>query len=102
MPVRVFMGDERLGDDLSRVRRRAEEAGRDPASLQITLVDTSGAMGGKRSREAFLDRLPTGQALELFARLGVRRLNLGPPVHDRDFFLWAMDRLAELNETVRA
>jgi probable F420-dependent oxidoreductase len=102
MPVRVFMGDEKLGSDIARVRQRAEEAGRNPADIQITLVDTSGAMSGKRSQDAFLRRMPTRKDLELFASLGIRRLSLGPPVHDRDFFLWALDQFADLIEPAAA
>ena len=102
IPVRVFMGDDKLVADVQHVRRQVEEAGRDPEQLKITVVDTSGAMGGKRSREAFVAHLPSRETLETYRTLGIHRLNLGAPVHDRSFYLWSLDRLAELQETLVA
>jgi probable F420-dependent oxidoreductase len=96
IPVRAFAG-EQLGDDIARVRSAAEAAGRDPDSIQMTVVDPEGSTAGKRSREAFLAHAPQPADLERYARLGIRRLNLGAPVQDIDILRWALDEIAAVH-----
>jgi len=99
MPVRVFEAG-RLPEAVNAVRARAEEKGRDPMSIAITIVDGEGGMGGKRGREEFAARMPTAEALHEYVDLGVKRLSLTAPVQDRDFMLWAFDQIAELRDRV--
>ncbi|WP_432842558.1 TIGR03619 family F420-dependent LLM class oxidoreductase [Dactylosporangium sp. CA-092794] len=99
IPVRAFLGDS-LGGKIAELRRTAEAAGRDPDTIAISLVDSEGAMGGKKSREEFAARLPGKDALQRYAELGVGRVILGAPTTDLDFYLWAVDRLAELRDSL--
>lgn len=99
IPVRAFMGD-RMAENLADLRARATEAGRDPASIAISVVDPEGAQGAKRSREVFEARMITEEALDTYEELGVERVILGLPTTDFDFFRWAADKVAQLNERI--
>jgi len=101
IPVRAFVGD-RLGEHIGELHRTAVEAGRDPATIQISLVDSEGAMGGKKSREEFAARLPRKEDLQRYAETGVSRVILGAPATDLDFYNWSLDRLAELRDSLAA
>ena len=97
MPVRVFEAG-RMPEAIGEVRHRAEERGRDPESIAITVVDGEGGMGGKRGKEEFLSRMPTPEVLDEYLELGIKRLSLTAPVHDRDFMLWAFDQFVDMRE----
>lgn len=99
IPVRAFMGD-RMAENLADLRARATKAGRDPATIAISVVDPEGAQGGKRSRDEFEARMVTEEALATYEELGVERVILGLPTTDFDFFRWAADKTAQLNERI--
>lgn len=98
IPVRVFSGDEMLASDIARVRQHAEEMGRDPATIAITLVEAEPGFRGKRSRDAFLESLPKPEQLAAYAELGIRRLTLGLPIPDIDSMLWGFDQIVRLRD----
>jgi probable F420-dependent oxidoreductase len=82
-------GGERYGDPLQylpRFRQMAEEAGRDPRSLQVTL-------GGAPEDPDLLKR---------YRDLGVARVNFPVPPAKADEVLPVLDRLAKLLQQVRA
>lgn len=93
MPVRAFVGD-RLGEAMKRVRAAWQEAGRDLDAFQVNVVDPEGGWRGKKSREAFLEAIPTRAELEIYEELGVGRLILGVPQTDLDTYMWSIDALA--------
>ncbi|MDQ7903735.1 LLM class F420-dependent oxidoreductase [Phytohabitans sp. ZYX-F-186] len=99
IPVRAFVGD-RLTEHVAELRRTAVEAGRDPDTIQISLVDSEGAMGGKKSRDEFTARLPGKETLQRYAEAGVGRVILGAPTTDLDFYRWSLDRLAALRDSL--
>jgi probable F420-dependent oxidoreductase len=99
IPVRGFM-NESLADDLAKLRRFATEAGRDPDSIEITLVNPEGAMGGKRSREEFTKRLPPADLIKSYEELGISRCTFGVPMAEMDFLQWSLDQVADLQQRV--
>jgi probable F420-dependent oxidoreductase len=99
IPVQGFMQD-RLAEDIAKLRRIATEMGRDPDTIPITLVNPEGAMGGKKSQEAFAARLPAADTVKGYEELGISRATFGVPMSSRDFFLWSIDQVAALQEKV--
>jgi hypothetical protein len=99
IPVLGFMNTS-VADDIARLHRVAEEAGRDPQSIEITLVNSEGAMRGKKSREDFLAVLPSVDAIKGYEELGISRATIGIPMTNMDTILWSIDQVAVLQETV--
>ena len=99
IPVRGFMNAD-LADDIARLRKTADESGRDPDSIEITLVNPEGAMGGKKSREEFTKRLPTADTVKAYAEAGVSRATFGVPMTGMDFIRWSLDQVAGLQAEV--
>jgi probable F420-dependent oxidoreductase len=95
MPIRTMMSFERLAAEIAEVRRLAEEAGRDPLSIEISLLDPDGAMGGKKSLEAFEKRLPSGDLLERYKEIGVDRCIYAVPERDPGLLQATIELLAE-------
>lgn len=97
MPLTV-MSTGSLKDEISSLRRRAEEAGRDPDTVGVSLImaPTAGFVGDERDLHEFLAGLPTPGDLEDFASLGVQRLILAPPVSDMRIAGAALDAAREL------
>jgi Luciferase-like monooxygenase len=99
IPIVEFAGN-RLGEHLERLRIMSKEAGRDPETIEITLVNSEGAMGGKKSREEYIKRLPSADTIKGYEELGISRATLGIPMMDMDWIEWALDRVAELQGKV--
>lgn len=99
IPVRGFMHED-LAGDIARLHKVAAEAGRDPQSIEISLVNPEGGMGGKRSREEFTKRLPAADTIKAYAEMGVSRATFGVPMVDWDFHQWALDQVAALQDEV--
>jgi probable F420-dependent oxidoreductase len=99
IPVLGFMNTS-VADDIARLHRVAEEAGRDPQSIEITMVNSEGAMRGKKSREDFLAVLPSVDAIKEYEELGISRATIGIPMTNMDTILWSIDQVAALQETV--
>jgi probable F420-dependent oxidoreductase len=78
MPIGYRMSDP--VEKISALRRRAEEAGRDPQSISVTIF------GAKPEREA----------IDEFESAGVERMILMLPAADRDTALPILDQYAEL------
>ena len=71
-----------LAEKISMLRRRAEEAGRDPRSISVTIF------GAKPEREA----------IEQFESMGVQRVIFMLPAEGRDIVLPLMDKYVELKK----
>ena len=82
----IRYGDGDPLDNAPRVRQMAEEAGRDPQSLPVTL-------GGAPEDPDLLKR---------YRDLGVARVNFPVPPVKADEILPVLDRLAELLQKLRA
>lgn len=95
IPVRGFLND-RLGEDIAKLRRMSTEAGRDPDTIEITLVNPEGGMGGKKSRDEFTKRLPTADTIKSYEELGVSRCTFGIPMSSMEFIEWSLDQVAAL------
>ena len=83
MPIAARAGD--LAAGIADLRARAEKAGREPASISVSLF------GAK----------PEGVALRAYQGMGVARALLALPSADRDTILPLLDRYAKLAEAVR-
>src|SRR5262249_29338231 len=83
-----------LREGSNAVRRDFESAGRDPASLSLSLISPEGGMGGKRSWEKWKEALPDQRTLDDYIGIGISRLILGLPLHDRDLMYRCLDHLA--------
>lgn len=99
IPVRGFMNKD-LEADITKLRNLATELGRDPDTIEITIVNPEGAMGGKKSREEFAKRLPSVDTVKGYQEMGVARATFGVPMADVDFFLWSIDAVAALQAKV--
>lgn len=99
IPVAGFLNTD-LADSIRRLRSMAVDAGRDWESIEITLVNPEGAMGGKRSREEFMRRLPTADDVKHLAEIGVARATFGIPMTDLSFIEWSLDEVGTLMEEV--
>jgi probable F420-dependent oxidoreductase len=95
MPVKTFE-EGRLGTDLATLRAAWEEAGRDPGTLDVTIIEPSGTMAGKKSRQRFDEVMPTAGWLDSLHEVGVSRVVLGLPVTSPEMTAYALDRYAEL------
>ncbi len=83
MPIAARAGD--LAAGITDLRARAEKAGREPASIAVSLF-------GAKPEEA---------ALRAYQGMGVERALLALPSADRDTILPLLDRYAKLAEAVR-
>ncbi|MFZ1060448.1 MAG: LLM class F420-dependent oxidoreductase [Candidatus Rokuibacteriota bacterium] len=83
MPIAARAGD--LAAGIADLRARAEKAGREPASIAVSLF-------GAKPEEA---------ALRAYQGMGVERALLALPSADRDTILPLLDRYAKLAEAVR-
>jgi alkanesulfonate monooxygenase SsuD/methylene tetrahydromethanopterin reductase-like flavin-dependent oxidoreductase (luciferase family) len=83
MPIAARAGD--LAAGIADLRARAEKAGREPASISVSLF-------GAKPEEA---------ALRAYQGMGVERALLALPSADRDTVLPLLDRYAKLAEAVR-
>lgn len=95
MPVEAFVGD-RLGEVIGTLRDGFTAAGRDPETLNVSVVNPAGAWKGKKSREDFRERMPSVDSIRRYEDIGVSRIILGAPVTDLDNYLWAIDEYATL------
>jgi probable F420-dependent oxidoreductase len=68
---------------IGRVRQRAEAAGRDPETLEISIAHTATSWG-RADVEKFARRLPSAQDLNTYRELGVRRVICSIPVAPGD------------------
>ncbi|MGE0386392.1 MAG: TIGR03619 family F420-dependent LLM class oxidoreductase [Gammaproteobacteria bacterium] len=94
IPVKTFE-DGRLAEDLAALRDAMRQAGRDPATLDVTIVEPSGSMAGKRSAQRFDEVLPAPEWLGALERLGVTRVLLGLPLSSPELTAHAMARYAQ-------
>jgi probable F420-dependent oxidoreductase len=99
IPVTGFMHPN-LADDIAKLHAVAREAGRDPQTIEISLVNPEGAMGGKRSKEEFTKRLPSVDTIKAYEEMGVSRATFGVPMKDMDFIRYALDEIAGLQAKV--
>lgn len=99
IPVRGFLNDK-LGEEIAKLNQLAVSAGRDPHSIEVTLVNPEGAMGGKKSPEEFAKRLPSADTVKSYAELGVSRATFGIPMTTMDSVEWALDQVVALMEEV--
>lgn len=95
MPIRTTMSFDQLAEDISTLRGLAEEVGRDPSSITISLLDPDGSMGGKKSLEAFERRLPSEELLGRYQEIGIDRCIYAVPSHDSQLLRGALGLLAE-------
>ena len=95
MPIRTTMSFEQLAEDIATVRGLVAQAGRDPFSIKISLLDPDGSMGGKKSLEAFERRLPSTELLRGYEEIGVDRCIYAVPAHDRGLLRSTIKLLAE-------
>jgi len=95
MPIRALLSTDELATNIASLRAEYVEAGRDPASLTVSLLDPDGAMSGKRSIEAFERSLPGVDLIEAWASIGVDRVIFAVPAHDRELLAGTFDVLAE-------
>jgi probable F420-dependent oxidoreductase len=99
IPVTGFMNPD-LAGDIARLHDVAREAGRDPSTIEISLVNPEGAMGGKKSKEEFLKRLPSPDLIKSYEEMGVSRCTFGVPMKDLDFIRFALDEIAGVQAKV--
>jgi probable F420-dependent oxidoreductase len=97
MPVKAMAGGD-LAGSVIRLRRVAEEAGRDPATVGVTLIDPEASFAGKRDLARFDAALPDDATVESWPELGVDRLVVRVPADDRDLFLGCLDVVAGRRE----
>jgi probable F420-dependent oxidoreductase len=95
MPIRTMVSFDELAAGIRTLRSAFDEAGRDRSALQVTLLDFEGAMGGKRSVEAFVDRLPSPESLATYEEIGVDRCTYAVPAHDPALFAETIELLAD-------
>jgi probable F420-dependent oxidoreductase len=99
LPVRDTVG-ERLGEHVRTLRRCFEEAGRDPATLQLTLSHPETSFG-RVNLDKFAARLPGKQRIEDLAEMGFARITCSIPNQDRSLMYRALDHLADLAAAVK-
>lgn len=99
IPVTGFMNAD-LAADIGKLHAVAKEAGRDPSTIEISIVNPEGAMGGKKSREEFLKRLPSVDTIKAYEDMGVSRATFGVPMTNMDFIEWSLDQIAGLQDKV--
>jgi hypothetical protein len=80
--------------DIRRLRQRAEAAGRDPASIEISIA-YPGTSWGNADFDKFTRRLPSPTALESYQDMGVRRVIVSIPVSPDGLFDRALDAWRE-------
>jgi alkanesulfonate monooxygenase SsuD/methylene tetrahydromethanopterin reductase-like flavin-dependent oxidoreductase (luciferase family) len=94
LPLTVYAGD-RLADQLASFWASAEEHGRAPGSLEVTLSDCDLGLVDI-SFEEFTAARQRPKILEYYAGLGIHRLVVGVPFFDRDRTLACLDDIAAL------
>jgi probable F420-dependent oxidoreductase len=95
IPVLAFEG-ENLEQDVAALRHAAEAAGRDPMSLDITVVEPAGGFRGKRSVDVFDSTLPPTELLDRLRRIDVTRLVVSVPVSSPGLTTHALGRYADV------
>jgi probable F420-dependent oxidoreductase len=94
IPIRTTMTFDELAESIVALRSQMAEAGRDPRSIVISLLDPDGAMGGKKSLAAFEERLSSEELLQRYAEIGVDRCIHAVPAHDCELFHATIEMLA--------
>ena len=96
MPTRLRAEGEELGRHIETMRRYAEEAGRDPASLQVSLIHLSleRAQGREETVEEFISMFPSAQLIDMYEGFGIDRIILAPPVGTMEQARRAFDAVA--------
>ena len=92
-PEHTMVGDS-LPQHVATLRRHAEDAGRDPDTLSITVCGITG-MTGRKGADAIRERLPQPEVVEQLAAVGVDRITARIPVNDRDLMLPVLEVLAD-------
>jgi probable F420-dependent oxidoreductase len=100
MPIRSMLAPDELTSAIGELRQAFDAEGRDPASCVVTLLELDGSLGGKRSIEAFEQRLPDEPTLRRYEAIGVDRCVFGVPAHDHGLFHAAAEALADRIELV--
>jgi len=84
------MVDRDFRSDMMRLRERAEAAGRDPGSIEVSVAYTATSWG-RTDLEAFCRRLPSAKDLDGYRQLGVTRVICSIPVDQGDLAERALD-----------
>lgn len=95
-PHRGLLSDDPCVD-IARLRREAEAAGRDPASIEIGIA-YSGTSWGRPDLERFTRRLPSVRELQSLAEFGVGRVVCSIPAGPGDLFERSLDAWSERAE----
>jgi probable F420-dependent oxidoreductase len=98
LPVRVSVGD-RLAEHVANLRRRAEDVGRDPDSLQLTLSHPETSFG-RITMDKFAARLPDKDRIAEYQALGIRRITCSIPNRDRGLMYRTLDHYAALRSSI--
>jgi probable F420-dependent oxidoreductase len=89
IPMHAMLDGDAAGV-ITRVRRQAEAAGRDPDSIQISVAHT-GTSWGRADVAKFSRRLPSPADLATYRELGVGRVIVSVPVDQGDLAERALD-----------
>jgi probable F420-dependent oxidoreductase len=92
--------DSHIPEQLTSMRQRAAELGRDPASIFVSLIiaEISGYADLDGAVDRFVSRLPDERQLTRWHELGIGRLILTPPHHELPIALRALDAAAALQK----
>lgn len=99
-PNRALLSDD-IETDFRDLRSRLVEAGRPPESVEISIAHP-GTSWGRVDADKFAARLPSECDLDVYRRLGVRRVVCSIPVHEPDLTERCLDKWAELAATFRS
>jgi probable F420-dependent oxidoreductase len=90
VPMRAMVEGGDMTGVITRLRRHAELAGRDPDSIEISVAHT-GTSWGEANLEKFSRRLPSSADLAAYRELGVTRVICSIPVGPGDLAERALD-----------
>jgi probable F420-dependent oxidoreductase len=92
-PIRALMAED-CATDIRRLRQLAEVAGRDPASIELSIA-YPGTSWGHADIDRFTRRLPSPADLESYQDMGVRRVICSIPASPDGLFDRALDAWRE-------
>jgi probable F420-dependent oxidoreductase len=99
LPVNAMSGPD-LASDVARLRARADDAGRDPASMRVTVIEPTASFVGKRSHDDFVAALPSQDVFQRWCEIGVERVVIRCPADETDRLFRALDFVAGLRALI--
>jgi probable F420-dependent oxidoreductase len=94
LPITKMGDDDTFPEEVAGLRKAFSDAGRDPASARVTLLETGTNTGSHTTLETFAERVPTREKIAQYAEWGVDRVVISVPTYTLDRMEGALDALA--------